>query len=177
MKRHVSYWLVPTEAERTVLQELITSLAHRYNAPTFVPHVTLYSGESPLDEQPLVIMAQATRAVHIVQLQVDRVLYTAAFTKTLFVQLYPSPILDQLTDALRRFSAIPSAYMLNPHISLLYAHMHESEQRHLATTLTLPLSTVTCDEIWAIMSWGVTRTAADVTRWEVMGRQPLQPAP
>jgi hypothetical protein len=58
-----------------------------------------------------------------------------------------------------------------------YAHMRESEQRHLAATLALSLSTVICDEVWAIASWGMTRTAADVTRWEVVGRQPLQPTP
>lgn len=177
MPRHMSYWLVPAEAERGVFQELITTLAQRYSAPTFVPHVTLYSGESPPDEQPLAIMAQATRAVHVVQLQVERILYTAEFTKTLFVQLHPSPVLRQLTDALRQLSATPSTYVLNPHISLLYTHMRESEQRHLAATLPLSLSTVSCDAVWAIASWGVTRTAADVARWEVVGRQPLQPAP
>jgi hypothetical protein len=177
MQRHISYWLVPAAAERAVFQDLITTLARRYSAPTFVPHVTLYSGESPPDERPLELMAEAIRAVHVIQLQVDRVLYTAEFTKTLFVQLHPSPILCQLADALRRLSATPSAYVLNPHISLLYKHMGESEQRHLAETIALSLSTVICDEVWAIASWGTTRTAADVTQWEVVGCQPLQPAP
>jgi cyclic phosphodiesterase-like protein len=175
MQRHVSYWLVPAAAERAIFQDLITTLAHRYRAPVFVPHVTLYSGESPPDERPLDIMAQATRTVHVVQLQIERILYTDAFTKTLFVQLYPSAVLCQLTDALRRLSAMPSAYVLNPHISLLYKHMCESEQRHLAATISLALSTVSCDAVWAIASWGLTRTAADVTQWEVVGCQPLQP--
>jgi hypothetical protein len=177
VQRHVSYWLVPAAAERAVFQDLITTLARRYSAPTFVPHVTLYSGESPPDERPLELMAQVLHAVHVVQLQVDRILYTAEFTKTLFVQLHPSPVLSQLTDALRHLSAMPSAYVLNPHLSLLYTPMGESEQRHLAETISLSLSTVLCDAVWAIASSGVTRTAADVTRWEVVGCQPLQPVP
>jgi hypothetical protein len=176
VQRHVSYWLVPAAAERAVFQDLINTLARLYNAPTFVPHVTLYAGESPADEQPLKIMAQATRAAHVVRLQVDRILYTAEFTKTLFVQFHPSPIVSQMTHTLRCLSTIPTAYALNPHLSLLYKHLRESEQRSLAATLTLSLSTVACDEVWAIVSWGPTRTAADVTRWEVVGRQPLLPA-
>lgn len=177
MQRHVSYWLIPAAAERAVFQDLILTLARRYNASTFVPHVTLYSGASPLDEQPLALMAQATSAMHAVQLQVERVAYTATFTKTLFVQLRPSPVLCQLTHALRCLSAMPSAYLLDPHISLLYQHISESEQRHLAATIALPLSTVQCDAVWAIASWSTPRTAADVARWEVLGQQPLQPAP
>jgi Cyclic phosphodiesterase-like protein len=177
MQRHVSYWLVPAAAERAVFQDLITTLARRYSAPTFVPHVTLYSGESPPDERPLELMAQALHAVHVVPLQVDRILYTAEFTKTLFVQLHPSPVLGQLTEALCRLSAMPSAYVLHPHLSLLYTHMEEAEQRHLAETLALSLSTVICDAVWAIASSGVTRTAADVTQWEVVGCQPLPPVP
>ena len=140
-------------------------------------HVTLYSGEPPPDERPLEIMAQASRAVHVVQLQVDRVLSTAECTKTLCVQLHPSPVLCQLTDALRRLSATPSASVLNLHISLLYTHMCESEHRHLAETISLSLSTVLCDAVWVIASWGTPRTAADVTPWEVVGCQPLQPVP
>ena len=38
-------------------------------------------------------------------------------------------------------------------------------------------STVLCAAIWAIASWGTPRTAADVTPWEVVGCQPLQPVP
>jgi len=177
VQRYVSYWLVPAAAERAVFQDLINTLARLYSAPTFVWHVTLYSGESPADEHPLEITAQATRTVHVVRLQVDRVLYTADFTKTLFVQFHPSSLLSQMTDALRRLSTTPAAYTLNPHLSLLYQHMREPEQRRLAATLALPLSTVACDEVWAIASWGATRTAADVTRWEVVGCQPLLPAP
>ena len=115
--------------------------------------VALSSGERPPDERPLEIMAQNSGAVPIVQLQVDRVLSTAECTKTLFVQWHPSPVLCQLTDALRRLSATPSASVLNLHISLLYTHMCESEHRHLAETISLSPSTVLCDAIWAIASW------------------------
>lgn len=177
MSRHVSYWLVPAAPERAVLQSLIDTLARRYQAPPFVPHMTLYSGFSPADERPLELMTLATHAVHAVRLQAERILYTAAFTKTLFLQMAPCPLAQQLTEALRRCAATPSAYTLDPHVSLLYASLPESEQRHLADTLPLPLAGIVCDEIWAMASEGPTRTAADVRAWTVLGSQPLLPAP
>jgi 2'-5' RNA ligase len=173
MHRYVSYWLVPTEAERASFQELVNTLARTYNAPTFVPHVTIYSGESPADETPLEIIARSTPDVHGVRLYVESVSYTEEFTKTLFVQFYPSSLLSQIAENMRRLSARPSHYVLNPHLSLLYKRMSEHEKQHIAATLRLPQSEVFFDAVWAIASPGPTRTPEDVARWEVVCRKPL----
>ena len=71
MQRNVSYWLVPAATDRAFFQELIDTLAHTHQAPTFVPHVTVYSGESPVEEDPLAIITQSTLGVQEVRLQVD----------------------------------------------------------------------------------------------------------
>ena len=173
MYRHVSYWLMPTVAERTRFQKLINTLARTHNAPTFAPHVTIYSGESPPDENPLEIIARSTPDVHDVRLSIDRVLYTEAFTKTLFIQFYPSSPLSRITENMRRLSARPSDYVLNPHLSLLYKQMSELNKQRLAATIHLPQSEIICDEVWAIASPGPTRTPEDVARWAVVCRQPL----
>ena len=173
MPRHVSYWLVPAAPARDILQERIRALAHMYNAPVFVPHVTIYSGESPLVEKPLDIIRTATRALREVRLQIDRLLYTEHFTKTLFVQFHASEWLRDLTETMRGLSVQPSMYRLDPHLSLLYKDMPEAEKQHLTATLQLPMSEIGFDEVWAISSSGATRTAADVRAWEVVARQRL----
>ena len=53
MPHHVSYWLVPAATERPFWQQLIDTLGHTYNAPAFVPHVTIYSGASAPQDDPL----------------------------------------------------------------------------------------------------------------------------
>jgi 2'-5' RNA ligase len=176
MTRRVSYWLVPAAPERAFFQGLIETLAATHQAPTFVPHVTVYTGESPADERPVEIIARAASDVPDVRLEVDRVLYTAAFTKTLFVQFHPSSVLDRMAEEMRRLSARPSDYLLDPHLSLIYKRMSEQEQQRLAATVQLPMANVRFDEIWANVSLGATRTAEDVRRWEVVCRHRLSPA-
>jgi len=176
MPRHVSYWLVPVATERAVFQELIETLASTHDAPRFVPHVTIYSGASPADEHPADILARSTQQVHRVRLQIDRILATEAFTKTLFVQFHPLTRLRQMTEAMRRLSLQPSAYALNPHLSLMYKTLSQPEARRTAATIQLPMAAVSFDEVGAIVSLGTTRTAEDVRRWQVVWRQRLSPA-
>lgn len=176
MARRVSYWLVPAAPERAFFQELIETLAAAHHAPTFVPHVTVYAGESPADEGPMEIMARAASEVPAVRLRIDRILYTAAFTKTLFVQFHPSSVLDRVAEEMRRLSARPSDYVLDAHLSLIYKPMSQQEQQRLAATVQLPMAEVRFDEIWANASPGATRTAEDVRRWEVVCRHRLWPA-
>jgi hypothetical protein len=155
-------------------QELIDTLAQTHQAPVFAPHVTIYSGESPPDENPLEIIAQSTRGVQEVRLRVASILYTDAFTKTLFVQFHPSEQLGRITEHMRRLSAQPSAYRLDPHLSLLYKHMPAQDKQQLAATIQLPLTEVAFDAVWANTSAGGTRTAEDVRRWQVVCRQALR---
>jgi Cyclic phosphodiesterase-like protein len=175
--QHMSYWLVPAAAERSFWQQLIDTLGRTYNAPAFVPHVTIYSGASAPQDNPLEIMTQATRDLHGIRLQVDRILYTEAFTKSLFVQFHPSAQLSGVTEALRRLSAQPSAYVLDPHLSLLYKHLPAHEKHQLAATIELPTPEIFFDAVWANASSGVTRTAEDVRRWQVVERHRLPAAP
>jgi Cyclic phosphodiesterase-like protein len=174
VQRHVSYWLVPAAAHRAFFQELIETLAHTYQAPIFVPHVTIYSGESPVDENPQEIIAQATLGVQEIRLQVDCILYTDTFTKTLFVQFHPSEPLSHMSESMRRLSARPSAYRLDPHLSLLYKHMAAQDKQRLAATIQVPMSEVSFDAVWANTSAGGTHTAEDVERWQIVSRKNLQ---
>jgi len=168
MSRYVSYWLVPAMAPRSFLQECIATLAQVHQAPFFVPHVTIYSGESPLGEDPLEIIDQSLRGVQQVTLQVQSILSADAFTKTLFLQFYPSEVLSRVTEQMRRISAKPSPYVLDPHLSLLYKHMDAQDKRALAATIRLPTSPVLFDAVWAIAADGIPRTAEDVLGWEVV---------
>ena len=174
MTRHLSYWLVPSAEDRSFLQDLITTLARVHQAPSFIPHVTIYSGESQPDDHPLDIIEQSTQDVESLTLQVDTVLSTDQFTKTLFIQLHPSPRLSAISERIRTLSSKPSDYILSPHVSLLYKQMRAPEKHRLATTILLPQTEVAFGDVWAIASWGPTQTPADVQRWEIVCRKQLR---
>jgi 2'-5' RNA ligase len=119
LKTKLSFWLIPSEEDRTFFQQIIDTLAQEYGAPVFTPHVTIYSGEVPTDESLAALLEEATLGIQSFSLKVDQILYSDEFTKTLFVQFYPNPILSQISETLRSNSKTPSEFNLNPHISLI----------------------------------------------------------
>jgi len=173
MPRHISYWLVPSQEPLVFFQTLIETLAHTNQGPTFVPHVTIYSGESPATENPLSIISQSMRGAKEVRLRVDRIMFSDQFTRTLFVQFRQSELLTGIAADMRRLSARPFAYELNPHLSLLYKQMPARDKQALASSLHLPMSEVSFNAVWAIASLESPRTAEDIKEWQVVCRTNL----
>jgi hypothetical protein len=167
MTTRVSFWLLPAEGDRLIFEAMIARLAQAYDAPVFAPHVTLYSGEYADHENPSAILQQAIQGMDSVELTVDAIRTTSAFTKTLFVQFAPSEPLNTLSDRIRQLSATPSDYRLDPHLSLLYKHMPEADQQRAAETISLPQTQVSFDAVAGNVSSTPTRTRDDVERWEM----------
>lgn len=174
MATKVSYWLIPSQEDRAFFQDIIDTLAREYDAPSFTPHVTIYSGDSAPDESPEELIKQAIQGVQPFSLRSDRILYSEEFTKTLFVQFHPNSILSQISQTLQCSSKHPSDYTLNPHLSLIYKQMSEEIQKNLTTSLTLPKSEVLFDEVMAISSPERTQTREDVESWQVICISKLQ---
>jgi 2'-5' RNA ligase len=154
---------------------MIDDLAQRYDAPSFTPHVTLYSGEyrgdTPIDD----LIETAIQTIHPLSLKIDRVLYSQHFTKTLFVQFHSHWMLSQLSESLRstslssqESSSDASNFVLDPHLSLIYGSLSDTEKQHLAETLNLPESELWFNEIHAIATPAKTQTHEDVEQWNVL---------
>lgn len=156
----IAFWLIPAEPDRTIYQSLITDLANRYNAPIFTPHVTLHSCECSHNQA---IAFLNSHSVIDIVLETDQVLYSEIFTKTLFIQFFSNPQLDQLSEACRQ--NFDSLFLLNPHLSLIYANLPEFEQRSLTSQISLSPS-MRFDQIRAISIPQPVRTREDVEAWQ-----------
>ncbi len=170
---HLSYWLLPSTAHRVFFQDIINTFAKTYEAPSFEPHVTIFSGAYIPQDNLEALLQQATNSIQRVRLRVDTLLYTDVFTKTLFVQFHPSPILTGISETLRHASSEPSDYSLNPHLSLIYKQISEEAKQRLVSSLHIPQSEVTFDEVSAMLSSGKTQTPEDVENWNTIYRKRL----
>ncbi|ETW92847.1 MAG: hypothetical protein ETSY1_41810 [Candidatus Entotheonella factor] len=167
------FWLLPIEAQRAYYQNLIDQFARTYSGPVFVPHITVYSGTFASDLSPERILAQATSHLSPYTLQVDRLRYTELLTKSFFVQLHPSHLLQNFSETLRAQALPPANYQLDPHLSLLYQHLPEADKQHLAISIQLHGPHITFDEISVITSPIPTRSPGDVAQWQEVYRQKL----
>jgi hypothetical protein len=174
LKPKVSFWLIPSDEDRAFFQEIIDTLSQEHDAPTFTPHVTIYSGEYAPDESPAELLETATQGVERFSLRVDQLLYTDEYTKTLFVQFHPNSFLSKISETLRSHSRTPSDFGLNPHLSLIYKRMSEETKKNLVTSLSLPKSEVFFDEVSAILASERVQEREDVESWKVISTRKLQ---
>ncbi|NER51988.1 MAG: hypothetical protein F6J92_36170 [Symploca sp. SIO1A3] len=100
----VSFWLIPSEEDRAFFQKMIDSLGQEYDAPSFTPHVTIYSGEHTPDDNIAELIEKSTKEVKSFSLRVEKLEYTEEFTKTLFVQFLPCAILTHISENIRSSS-------------------------------------------------------------------------
>jgi Cyclic phosphodiesterase-like protein len=171
----VAFWLIPTEHDRVMYQRLIDTLAQTYDAPSFTPHVTIDFGEYQSNLEIDKLIQMAIESIAPFSMRCDRILYSAQFTKTLFVQLDAHPSLHQLFDRFKTAS-ITSDFVLDPHLSLIYGSLSLEQKQHLAETLTLPKSPIWFDEIRAIVAPIEAETYEAVTQWQVLYATKLAPA-
>jgi len=164
---NISFWLIP--GDRLFFQEMIDRLAEKYDAPPFVPHVTIYSGKYASELAIAPLLKTATQHTSLFSLTVDRILYSEQFTKTVFVQFQPNEILKQLSESFQQQALEPHSYTLNPHLSLIYQVLDPVEKQQLAEQIKVPSLEISFDEVRAIATPGQTQTKADVESWQEIG--------
>ena len=160
----VAYWLLPASDARDFFGEIIQRLAAKYEAPVFEPHLTLAVRPDTPDEAEQ-ILAQAPGS--LVELRPLEMGWTAKFTKTLFLRFASSELLRQLR------CSIGAEGDFDPHLSLLYQRIPETEQARLAAETQVPFPRVNFDRIVAIRCRLPVETVADVAAWQLVASRKL----
>jgi len=170
----VSFWLIPSKEDRAFFQNIIDTLAQEYSAPSFTPHVTIYSGEYTSDDNPLQLIEKSIKEVKSFSLRIEKLGYTEEFTKTLFVKFLPCAILSKMSKNICTSSSNPSNYILNPHLSLIYTRLHETIKKNLINSLSLNKSEVFFNEVRAISTPALIEAREDVESWKIICSRKLK---
>jgi hypothetical protein len=163
--------LVPAEPAKTFFIATIASLAAKFDAVVFEPHLTIHVTNSSLEEPAIVL--RRTVATSPYRLKVRNIDSSDAFTKTLFLQFEADTRLAQLSEKLRRASGSGDDYQLNPHLSLIYKKMEGDEKRKIAQSIQLPFVDVLFDSAKAVISPAEIQSRADVEAWRVVAEHSL----
>lgn len=171
-KEILTYWLVPAEPAKTFFVETIASLAERFDAVVFEPHVTIHvTGKNV--EKPAIILRRRLSSCSPYRLKVRNIDSSDEFTKTLFVRFESDPRLADLNTALRGVSRAEDEYQLNPHLSLLYQKLDDETKRNTAKSIRLPFTEVVFDCAKAVISPAEIKSREDVEKWRVIAEHRL----
>jgi 2'-5' RNA ligase len=149
MRTAFTLWLMPVAPLKDELREVIRCLAEAYDAPLFEPHVTLYAGPSNREEMGAIVKSAAQHFGSI-ELTLEKLGHTTQYTKTLFIQFAASADLSGMFGDVKKGTAQPSDYVLNPHLSLLYKRMDAAEQARLCRTVEIPKGSYRFDMLRAV---------------------------
>jgi 2'-5' RNA ligase len=168
----IAYWLIPAEPAHSFFQGIINSLAHRYDAPLFQPHVTIHVGVNHADsaEKALSKAAHDYQQISAKTVGIDQ---SQEFIKTLFMQFAPNTKLKELNMIIRTAAEDSFEYKFDPHLSLLYKSIPAVVRSELADSINVPFSEVTFDALQAVRCISPTQTRADVEAWRTVASEPL----
>lgn len=162
----VAFWLVPRRHDREKLQSHITSLALRYSAPIFVPHVTVYSCRRTLSQRELALAAGLARTCRPIVLNALGLSGKTRLSQTLFIRLQENAALLELNRSLHRGVEQPSNYKLDPHLSLLYQDIPVDVRETLTRDISVPLAKISFEELWAVAIPDQLNAIGDFDGWQ-----------
>jgi len=161
----VAYWLLPETAAREVFAEKIHELARRFEAPVFAPHVSVFIAPEN-SAHPAEILRELGAVT--IKLTIHSIRFSEQFTKTLFVQFERSVPLQELGDRIWKASEAPERYVIDPHLSLLYASPAAEEKKALIDEIRFPFREVGFSSICAMRCARPTATVAEVKQWRLL---------
>ena len=163
--RAIAYWLLPEAAAREVFLREIRRLARQFGAPLFEPHVTIFIAPEN-SRAPLEVLREVGPVE--IELAIDSIRFTEQFTKTLFVQFERNGALQQLGDAILKAEGARNRYLIDPHLSLLYAKLPSKTNQRLADNIRLPFRKVGFTSICVMRCARPTTKAIEVEQWKLL---------
>jgi len=124
-----SVCLVPNREDTSYLDYIIASLAQKYGAFPFIPHLTVYGGISAPEKILKTAVNQSLLNIQQFSIEVKKLDYSDNFSKTLFIEFGANNSMQKIYDSLRLKLKIYKDYILTPHISLIYKNKLPDEEK------------------------------------------------
>ncbi|MBM2819976.1 MAG: hypothetical protein HW410_1658 [Nitrosarchaeum sp.] len=154
-----SIWAEPTTKDARYLLQIICKLGKKYDAPTFYPHITVFSGIRSSTAKTAIKNCTDIKKFTVNAMDVA---FSDNLWKTVFINVEKNQKLKQIHDTIKK-STPNSKYEFNPHISLIYKKLDDSEKQGITDSLKIKRK-FTFDKITIIASY------KDVEKWKVVDR-------
>lgn len=156
-----SIWAEPISKDTKYLLRVICNLGQKYGSPTFNPHITVYSGVQNVSTAKSAI--QSCKNVKKFTVKATGLAFSDNLWKTVFVNMEKNQKLKQLYDTIKKNIPHSPKYEFNPHISLMYKLMSDSEKQVAVDGLKIK-QRFTFDKITIVTS------SKNVEKWKVVDR-------
>lgn len=173
----ISIWLLPEKSQLNDIQNEVDRLALKYNACSFLPHMTAYYLGNSLPLQEVVgIVQDVSKTTKCLSLNLEDISFADSFTKTFFARYSMSRDFQSLFNYLKEKFYASFAYELSPHITLLYKNGMTTHDKkiEIGNIHNIP-KIINLNRLAIITKEGKTiAQEKDVLDWQVSYDYPLQ---
>jgi len=156
-----SIWIEPTAKDAKYLIRIIRKLAKKYDSPTFNPHITVYSRV-----QNITAAKSAVRNcgdMKKITVEITDLEFSDNLWKTVFINVRKNQKLRQIHNTLKKDIPLNKKYEFNPHISLIYKKLDDSQKQGIIGDLKIKPK-LTFDKITII------EESKNVEKWKLIDR-------
>lgn len=133
-----SIWLIPPEPVYSKVQQVINSLAEKYQSPIIEPHITVLGKIEKDFPEIKENIVKLTRSLQPLHLKLGPISFSTTYYQSVFVRIESSAELLALNlRAKQIFERKNDVYM--PHASLLYGDHNMKFREKVASGLQLPM--------------------------------------
>lgn len=123
MKAHgYSLWVMPKGEILEALQNTINTLAEKYSAPVFNPHITLLGDLETPEEEVIKRVESIVGNITPFQVSLEGLGFEDYYFRSLYLKVKLSSELVRLQEETKRVFQIDNKTTYMPHISLLYGN-------------------------------------------------------
>lgn len=138
MKQKIAIWLLPDKEDSRYLSRIIKTLGKKYDAPFFVPHLSVYTNLKIEIEKAKKVINDVTKSIKPFDVETNRINFTKDnIWKSLFLEIHINKELMMIYQSLRRRFLPYTDYQFRPHISLMYKLIPIEEKKRIIDTLKI----------------------------------------
>ena len=170
MRKFIAVCLVPADKDKLILDNIIKSLAEKFDAYPFIPHITIYAGIFMEENKAKMLNDQALKELLLkpFTVNVKKLDHSEIFSKTLYVDFQTNSPMKKIYHYLRKKFLKYTDFNLHPHLSLIYKNnMPVGEKTKLINRLNIP-NRILFDRIDVITSPRDIMKEEDVLSWKII---------
>jgi len=166
MAERIAYWLMPEKNAFFQWRQVIDLLADRFGGVRFDPHVTLHIQDRTTEaEWRPVIDHYENQPLQLVPADL---MFSGIFTRSCYVQFHRCSEILRLCGRIKSLSSRAADDDPDPHMSLYYGTLSETDRQRIQRLVNLPESIV-FSSIRAVLLRNKVRGPEDVQAWETIG--------
>ena len=159
-------WYLFDNNDADYLFKIIKDLAKKYHASTFIPHITAY-GLLDIDLKTLdEMILRSIQGVKSFTVEKNIINFSDDFWKTLFVEIIPNKHLVKINNTLAKKLTQFSKYEFQPHVSLLYKDMKQSQKQSLVDNLDIKTN-------FRISELCIQQFSENIEEWKLVRKYPF----